>query len=145
MPSYSPPARDTRFVLFELLRIAEHAELAIDGELIDTIVDEAGRFAAEVIAPLNRVSDEQGCTRLADGSVTTPDGFREAYRAYIDSGWGTLALPPEFGGQGLPHVMATVVEEYFNSACHAFNMYPGLTHGAVAALVAKGSEELKSA
>jgi alkylation response protein AidB-like acyl-CoA dehydrogenase len=145
MPSYSPPARDTRFVLFELLRIADHAELAVDGELTDTIVDEAGRFAAEVIAPLNRVSDHQGCTRRADGSVTTPDGFREAYRAYIDSGWGTLALPPEFGGQGLPHVMATVVEEYLNSACHAFNMYPGLTHGAVAALVAKGSEELKAA
>jgi alkylation response protein AidB-like acyl-CoA dehydrogenase len=145
MPGYSPPARDTRFVLFELLRIADHPELAVDSELADTIVDEAGRFAAEVIAPLNRVSDEQGCTRRADGSVTTPDGFRHAYRAYIDSGWGTLVLPVEFGGQGLPHVMATVVEEYLDSACHAFNMYPGLTHGAVAALVAKGSEELKAA
>ena len=77
------------------------------------------------------------------GSVTTPEGFPQAYRAYVESGWGTLALPEDYGGQGLPHVLATVVEEYLNSACHAFNMYPGLTHGAVAALLAKGSEELR--
>jgi alkylation response protein AidB-like acyl-CoA dehydrogenase len=144
MPTYTPPARDTRFVLVELLRIGEHAELAVDGDLVDTIVEEAGRFAAEAIAPLNRISDTQGCTRHPDGTVTTPDGFPEAYRAYIESGWGTLALPAEYGGQGLPHVLATVVEEYLDSACHAFNMYPGLTHGAVAALLAKGSEELKA-
>jgi len=148
MPAYLPPARDTRFVLTELLRIGELAGLPafamIDGDLLDTIIDEAGRFASGVIAPLNRPSDEQGCTRHADGSVTTPDGFAEAYRAYSGSGWGTLALPEEYGGQGLPHVLATVVEEYLDSACHAFNMYPGLTHGAVAALIAKGSEELKA-
>jgi alkylation response protein AidB-like acyl-CoA dehydrogenase len=144
MPTYTPPARDTRFVLTELLGLAEHPQVPVDGELLETIVSEAGRFAAEVIAPLNRVGDEQGCTRRADGSVTTPGGFREAYRAYVDSGWGTLALPEAHGGQGLPHVLATVVEEYLNSACHAFNMYPGLTHGAVAALLAKGSDELKA-
>ena len=144
MPSYSPPARDTRFVLSELLGIVDHPHLAVDAELIDTILTEAGRFAAEVIAPLNRVADTEGCTRLADGSVTTPTGFPQAYRAYVDSGWGTLALPEEFGGQGLPHVLATVVEEYLDSACHAFNMYPGLTHGAVAALVAEGSDELRA-
>ncbi|HEY7805733.1 MAG TPA: acyl-CoA dehydrogenase C-terminal domain-containing protein [Croceibacterium sp.] len=144
MPTYTPPARDTRFVLHELLRIGDLGELAADGELIDTIVDEAGRFAAEMIAPLNRVSDEQGCTRHSDGSVTTPSGFRPAYRAYVEAGWGTLALPVEYGGQGLPHVLAAVVEEYLDSACHAFNMYPGLNQGAVAALVAKGSEELKA-
>jgi len=144
MPSYTPPARDTRFVLNELLGIADHPQLGVDGDLIETIVDEAGRFAAEVIAPLNRVADEQGCTRQADGSVATPSGFPDAYRAYAESGWGTLALPEEHGGQGLPHVLATVIEEYLNSACHAFNMYAGLTHGAVAALLAKGSEELKA-
>jgi alkylation response protein AidB-like acyl-CoA dehydrogenase len=144
MPSYTPPVRDTRFVLTELLGVADNPRLAVDGDLIDAIVDEAGRFAAEVIAPLNPVADKQGCTRQANGAVTTPDGFREAYRAYIESGWGTLALPEEYGGQGLPHVLATVVEEYLDSACHAFNMYPGLTHGAVAALLAEGSDELKA-
>jgi alkylation response protein AidB-like acyl-CoA dehydrogenase len=143
MPSYAPPARDTRFVLTELLGLPDHARVPVDADLLDTIVGEAGRFAAEVIAPLNRVGDKQGCTRHADGTVTTPDGFREAYRAYVESGWGTLALPEEYGGQGLLHVLATVVEEYLNSACHAFNMYPGLTHGAVAALLAKGSAPLK--
>jgi alkylation response protein AidB-like acyl-CoA dehydrogenase len=144
MPNYTPPARETRFVLTDLLGLTAHPQVPLDGDLLDTIVAEAGRGAAEVIAPLNRAGDEQGCTRHPDGSVTTPKGFREAYRAYVESGWGTLALPPEHGGQGLPHVLATVVEEYLNSACHAFNMYPGLTHGAVAALLAKGSDELKA-
>ena len=144
MPSYAPPARDTRFVLTDLLGIADHPQLGVDADLVETIIGESGRFAAEVIAPLNRVADEQGCTRHPDGSVTTPSGFAEAYRAYAESGWGTLALPEEHGGQGLPHVLATVVEEYLDSACHAFNMYPGLTHGAVAALLAKGSDELKA-
>ena len=141
MHAYTPPARDTRFVLHELLRIGDGG--AVDADLVDTIVEEAGRFAAEVVAPLNRTADIEGCTRHADGSVATPPGFREAYRAYVESGWGTLALPEAHGGQGLPHALATVVEEYLNSACHAFNMYPGLTHGAVAALLAGGSDELK--
>ncbi|HTK73353.1 MAG TPA: acyl-CoA dehydrogenase family protein, partial [Croceibacterium sp.] len=144
MPTYRPPARDTRFVLTDLLKIGDHAEWPVDADLLDAIVEEAGRFAAQVIAPLNRASDEEGCTRHPDGSVSTPSGFREAYKAYVEAGWGTLALPAEYGGQGLPHVLATVVEEYLDSACHAFNMYPGLTHGAVSALLAKGSEELKA-
>ena len=91
MPSYTPPARDTRFVLTELLKIGERADLPafamVDGDLLDTIVEEAGRFAAEVIAPLNRIGDTEGCTRHPDGSVTTPTGFPEAYRAYAESGW----------------------------------------------------------
>ena len=141
MPAYTHPARDTRFVLHDLLRVSE--VVAVDADVVDSIVEEAGRFAADVVAPLNRVADAEGCTRHPDGSVSTPPGFREAYRAYAESGWGTLALPEPYGGQGLPHVLATVVEEYLNSACHAFNMYAGLTHGAVAALLAGGSEELK--
>jgi len=141
MPSYTPPARDTRFVLHDLLRVGER--FGVDADLVDSIVEEAGRFAAEVVAPLNRTGDIEGCTRQPDGSVSTPTGFREAYRAHAASGWGTLALPEGYGGQGLPHVLATAVEEYLNSACHAFNMYPGLTHGAVAALLAGGSDELK--
>src|SRR6186997_3427090 len=139
MPSYTPPLRDMRFVLGRLL------DLEVDEELVEAILTEAGRFAAEVIAPLNSVGDRVGCTRHPDGSVTTPPGFREAYAQYCESGWGTLALPEEHGGQGMPHVLATAVEELLDSACHAFNMYPGLTHGAVAALMGRGSEELKAA
>ena len=140
MPSYTPPLRDVRFVLTKLLQLED----TVDGELIEAILTEAGRFAASVVAPLNAVGDRQGCTRHADGSVTTPAGYPEAYRQYCESGWGTLALPEEHGGQGLPHVLATVVEEFLNSACHAFNMYPGLTHGAVSVLLDRGSDELKA-
>jgi alkylation response protein AidB-like acyl-CoA dehydrogenase len=143
MPSYTPPVQDVRFVLSELLQV-ETRFPALESDLIDAIVEEAGRFCADVIAPLNQPGDGEGCTRHPDGSVTTPAGYPEAYRQYREAGWGTLALPEEHGGQGLPHVLGTVVEEFLNSACHAFNMYPGLTHGAVAALLAKGSEALKS-
>lgn len=139
MTSYTPPLRDVRFVLNRLL------ELDVDPDLLEAILSEAGRFAVEVIAPLNRAGDESGCTRHPDGSVSTPPGYRDAYRQYREAAWGTLALPEEYGGQGLPHVLATVVEEFLNSACHAFNMYPGLTHGAVSALLGHGSEELKTA
>jgi alkylation response protein AidB-like acyl-CoA dehydrogenase len=140
MSDYTPPLRDMRFVLTQLLGGAD-----VDEGLLDAVLDEAGRFAAEVIAPLNAPADETGCTRHPDGSVTAPPGFRDAYRQYREAGWGTLALPPEHGGQGLPHVLATAVEEFLNSACHAFNMYSGLTHGAVAVLAARGSEALKEA
>ena len=139
MPSYTPPIRDVRFVLDRLL------DLDVDGDLVDAILTQAGRFAAEVIAPLNQPGDRIGCTRHPDGSVTTPPGYREAYRHYREAAWGTLSLPDEHGGQGLPHVLATVVEEFLNSACHAFNMYPGLTHGAVSVLLDRGSDELKAA
>jgi len=141
MPSYTPPLRDVRFVLDRLIGL----DGEIDADLIDAILSEAGRFAAEVIAPLNPVGDRVGCTRQSDGSVTTPPGYADAYRQYCEAAWGTLALPEEHGGQGMPHVLATVVEEFLNSACHAFNMYPGLTHGAVSVLLERGSEELKAA
>jgi alkylation response protein AidB-like acyl-CoA dehydrogenase len=148
MPSYVPPIRDVRFILAQVLGIERLASLpafaSFDSDLVEPILEEAGRFCAEVIAPLNRAGDEAGCTRLPDGSVTTPPGYADAYRQYRESGWGTLALPVEHGGQGMPHVLATVVEEFLNSACHAFNMYPGLTHGAVGVLMARGSEELKA-
>jgi alkylation response protein AidB-like acyl-CoA dehydrogenase len=140
MSGYTPPLRDTYFVLNRLLGGG-----GLDEDLLDAVLGEAGRFAAEVIAPLNAPADRAGCTRHPDGSVTTPPGFPEAYRQYREAGWGTLALPPEHGGQSLPHVLATAVEEFLNSACHAFNMYPGLTHGAVAVLEARGSEALKAA
>lgn len=148
MPSYTAPTSDTRFILQDVLQLEKYGHLPIfaaaDAELIETIVEEAGKFCSEVIAPLNPVSDREGCTRHADGSVTTPTGFSEAYAQYCESGWGTLALPEEFGGQAMPHILATVVEEYMNSACHAFNMFPGLTHGAVSAILEKGSDAQKA-
>ncbi len=148
MTDYSPPTRETLFILNHVVGIADQADIpafaAVDEELAETLLEEAGRFCAEVIAPLNVSGDQAGCTRHADGSVTTPPGYREAYARYVEAGWGTLALAEDLGGQGLPHVLATAVEEYMNSSCHAFNMYPGLTHGAVAALAAKGSEMLKT-
>ena len=141
---YNPPLTDVRFVLGDVLGIDEHIA-SLDQDLAHSILEEAGRFAAEVIAPLNQSGDREGCTRHADGSVTAPTGYREAYRKYQEAGWGTLALPEEYGGQGLPHVLATVVEEFLNSACHAFTMYGGLTHGAVEVLVSKGGTALQAA
>ncbi|GIX18417.1 MAG: acyl-CoA dehydrogenase [Erythrobacter sp.] len=147
MPTYTAPTRDTRFVVNELLDLASYGNLPgfenATPDVIDSVVNEAGKFCAEVLAPLNQIGDEHGCTRHEDGSVTTPPGFKEAYKAYVESGWGTLAQPEEFGGQGLPHVLAFVLEEYTATANQAFAMYPGLTNGAIAAILAKGSEEQK--
>ena len=135
MTTYTPPAADMIFILRDLLRVhemtdpPEYAEL--DESLIEAVAHEAGRFCREVIAPLNTNADKQGCTRHADASVTTPDGFREAYAQWVESGWGTLAQPAQFGGQGMPHALFTVIEEYLNSACAGFTMYPGIMAGAV--------------
>ncbi|MCK0128418.1 acyl-CoA dehydrogenase C-terminal domain-containing protein [Erythrobacter sp. F6033] len=147
MPTYTAPTRDTRFVVNEMLDLASYGNLPgfenATPDMIDTVVNEAGKFCSEVLAPINQIGDEQGCTRHEDGSVTTPDGFKEAYQAYVESGWGTLAKAEEFGGQGLPHVLGFVVEEFTATANQAFGMYPGLTNGASAAIEAAGSQEQK--
>ncbi len=148
MPIYQAPARDLRFVINEMIDLENYNNLpgfeAVSSDLVDTVVNEAGKFCAEVLFPLNEVGDREGCTRHDDGSVTTPTGFKEAFQQYREAGWGTLSSPEEFGGQGLPHVLGFVVEELMGSSNQAFAMYPGLTTGATAAILAKGSEEQKA-
>ncbi len=145
MPQYTPPVRDTRFILDAVIgleKYANHAGFAgATPDVVEAVLEEGGKFVAEVLFPINLSGDQQGCTRNADGSVTTPDGFKEAYKQFVESGWGTLAAPEAFGGQGMPHVVSTAFQEYMISANMAFAMYPGLAHGAIAALIAKGSPE----
>ncbi len=145
MPQYTPPVRDTRFVLDRVLKIDRYANLpgfaAATPDVVSAVLEEGGKFVAEVLFPLNHSGDRQGCTRHADGSVTTPDGFKAAYAQFVESGWGTLSAPEEFGGQGMPHVISTAFQEYMISSNMAFAMYPGLTHGAISALLVKGSPE----
>ena len=107
------------------------------------MIDECGKFCAEVLAPLNQIGDKEGCTRHPDGSVTTPTGFKDAFDQYVEAGWSTLSAPSDFGGQDMPHVLGFVLEEFASTANHSFGMYPGLTNGAVSALLAFGSDELK--
>lgn len=147
MPSYKAPTRDVRFIIGEVLNLESFGNLpgfeSASGDIVDAVIEEAGRFAAEVLAPLNLSGDQAGCIRHADGTVTTPAGFKEAYQAFREAGWGTLAAPEEFGGQGMPHVLGFAVEEFMSAANQAFAMYPGLTNGAVSAILAKGSPELQ--
>jgi len=148
MPVYKAPTRDTRFLLNEVLKLESYNTLpgfeAVSADVLDAVVEEGGKFAAEVLGPLNRVGDSQGCTRHSDGSVTTPEGFKQAYRQFCEAGWGTLSAPTEFGGQGMPHVVGMVMEEFLCSANQAFAMYPGLTNGAIAAIQAKASADLQA-
>ena len=146
MPSYKAPTADLLYVLHDVLRISEtgvpgHDDL--DRETTAAILDEAGRLAEKVLAPLNPVGDSEGC-RLENGVVHTPEGFAKAFAAMKDGGWNGLDLPEAYGGQNMPYVLATAVGEMFVSANMAFNMYQGLTHGATSAILAHGSDAQKA-
>jgi alkylation response protein AidB-like acyl-CoA dehydrogenase len=146
MQVYTPPLRDMRFVLHELHGSEELSKLKgleeLSPDLIDAVLEEAGKFVTEVLAPLNQSGDLEGCT-YENGVVRTPKGFKEAYAAFREGGWNGIACDPKYGGQGLPASVNKLVEEMLCSGNLAFGICPGLTHGAYQALKAYASEELK--
>jgi hypothetical protein len=147
MPAYRAPVDDVMFLLGDVLHLDRYNNLPGFAEatpdLVEAVLAEAGKFCEGVLTPLNRVGDKEGCRRHDDGSVTTPTGFKDAYKKLTDGGWIGLSAPAEFGGQGLPVVLAQAVNEFLCSANMAFGMYPGLTQGAIAALLAHATPEQK--
>lgn len=148
MWAYIPPLRDMRFVIAELLAVQDDwAEMppfaALDADATAQILEEAGKFAADVVAPLNGAGDLQGC-RYEEGRVAAPDGFAAAYRRFCDAGWPALACDRADGGQGLPQIINAALYEMLFATNHAWSMYPGLAHGAYECLRAHAPEHLKS-
>lgn len=148
MAEYKPRLDDIVFTLTHVAGLDEVAKLDgyqhADPDTVGTILEEAGRFFSEVMAPLNRIGDQQGSVLTAEGTVQTPDGFKEAYRKYVESGWASAHLPEHWGGGGLPYMVGVVIQELFKTANMAFALAPTLTHGAVEALERHGSDELKA-
>ena len=148
MTIYRAPVQDTLFVLNDVLGYQRYSNLAgfsdATPDVLEAILAEGAKLAENVMHPLNRVGDLEGCVRHDDGSVTTPKGFKDAYDQYREGGWMGLAAPAEFGGQGLPYAVHTAVSEYMISANKAQMMYPGLTQGAIAAIVTHGTDEQKT-
>ncbi len=148
MPTYKAPVDDALFLLNDVFHLDRYGNLPgfadASPDLVEAVLREAARFSEEVLTPLNRVGDEEGCTRHDDGSVTTPTGFKDAYAQLTEGGWVGISAPAEFGGQGLPATLTEIVNEFLCSANMAFAMYPGLTQGAIAALLMHASPELKT-
>ncbi len=148
MASYKAPLRDMRFVLFELMDGDELSSLPgyedFTRDLIDPVLEEAAKVCEEVLHPLNRSGDEEGC-HFENGVVRTPKGFIEAYQTFREGGWTSIGCDPAYGGQGMPKAVNTLVEEMICSANLSFGMYPGLSHGAYVSLHGYGSDELKDA
>jgi len=147
MSSYVPPLEDHKFVLNQVADLEEISKLNgyqhADPATVETVLEEAGRFFAEVMEPLNRVGDQQGSTLDEDGEVHTPEGFKEAYDKFVESGWPAAHIPAEWGGGGLPYTVGVVIQEMFKTANMAFSLAGMLTQGAVEAIVTHGSDELK--
>ena len=147
MPVYNAPIRDMQFLMHEMLNASSLNQYKkfedVDVDFMDAVLEESGKFATEVLTPLNVVGDHEGCTRNPDGSVSVPTGFPEAFKTMAENGWTALGHDPEYGGQGLPGIMAIATGEMQSSANMAFAMYPGLTNGAIKAIEIGGSEEQK--
>ncbi|WP_432285062.1 acyl-CoA dehydrogenase [Aminobacter sp. BA135] len=148
MPTFRAPVQDTLFVLNDVLGYERYSNLAgfsdASPDVLEAILAEGAKLAENVMHPLNRVGDMEGCVRNDDGSVTTPKGFKEAFDQYREGGWMGLAVPVEHGGQGLPYTVHSAVGEYMSAANMALMMYPGLTQGAMAAILVHGSDEQKA-
>lgn len=145
MAEYTAPLRDMRFALEHLAKLAEVSALPgyehVDDDAVFSILEENARFMEDLVAPLNRVGDLQGSVRNDDGTVTTPEGFVAAYKAYVDAGWGAVSFPPEYGGGGFPWLMSIAMQEILTSANMAFSMCPLLNQGAIDMLLHHASEE----
>ena len=147
MPSYKAPLREYRFLLHEAFNMSQYSELPgfrdAPLDVVDAILDEAAKLAEEVLHPLNQVGDREGC-KLANGVVTTPAGFKEAYKTLVEGGWPALVADPAFGGQGLPNALGVLFNEMVSSSNMAFGMYPGLSHGAYSAILHHGTDEQRA-
>jgi hypothetical protein len=148
MPTYKAPVNDALFLLNDVFHLDRYGNLPGFGDaspdVVEAVLREAAKFSEEVLTPLNRVGDREGCTRHPDGSVATPTGFKDAFKQMVEGGWIGISVPAEFGGQDLPATLTVAVNEMLCSANMAFAMYPGLTQGAIAALLAHASPELKT-
>ena len=148
MTEYAAPVKDLQFIFNDVLQVSKYDNLPRFSEasedVIAAVLEESAKLCGNVLHPLNIVGDSEGAVRHEDGTVTTPKGFKEAYKQYTDAGWGSLAFDPEYGGQGLPQFLAMACNEMLGSANIAFGMYPGLTMGAANAIYAHGDEEQKN-
>src|SRR6202167_5205490 len=148
MATYKAPVDDVMFLLNDVFHVDRYNNLPGFAEatpdLLEAVLGEAAKFCEDILTPLNRVGDKEGCRRHDDGSVTTPTGFKDAYKRLTEGGWIGLSAPAEFGGQGLPVVLAQAINEFLCSANMSFGMYPGLTQGAIAALLAHATAEQKA-